>query len=63
MGKNCVKCGSVGVTCCEMAQERLKTANSLSRIVDRQGKRLIELTRLLGEKDQVIGDLRAKAAA
>lgn len=59
----CQGCGAVGETCCTTAKARLTTANSLSGIVDRQSKEITRLTRLMGEKDQVIADLRAKAAA
>ena len=63
MANNCRNCGAVGATCCETAMERLKTANSLSRLVDRQSKAITTLTRELQEARQVAADLRVKAAA
>ncbi len=38
----CTQCGALGVTCCSNAQERLRTADSLGRLVDRQGEVLEE---------------------
>lgn len=33
--KPCQPCGAIGETCCETAQRRLETCNSLSRLVDK----------------------------
>ena len=63
MANNCVTCGAVGATCCETAKARLETANSLSRIVDRQGQQITRLERERDEALQVLKDLRSKAVA
>ena len=56
----CESCGAVGESCCASAQERMKTASTLARIVTRQSDRLAMLTLELYEARTVIKELRAK---
>lgn len=56
----CESCGALGESCCDAARARRELANSLSRLVTRQGVSINTLTRERDEARQVIGDLRLK---
>lgn len=56
----CRDCGAVD-GCCESSKMRRDIGTDLSLLVGRQSAKITELNRMLGEANQVIGDLRAAA--
>lgn len=56
----CRECGALGA-CCATAQDRLDTANSLSRLVAAQSRAITAQTMSLAEARAVIEDLRRTA--
>ena len=46
----CVGCGSIGISCCESAMERLQTASSLRHLVDRQSAAIARLEKIVSDR-------------
>lgn len=55
----CRECGALD-GCCATAKARRETANTLSRLVDRQRVKITDLEHTITEKEGVIADLRRK---
>ncbi len=59
----CMKCGSIGASCCATAKARKYIAGALEKIVGRQSLAITRLNRELQEARQVISDLRRRRTA